>query len=137
MKHTKAKVLLVHPSAISNAVAASNILGLPKNRVLLFSDIDCGEVDGIEDWRSMTGTAEEADTWRWEQLTYEKSRTRIAVINYSSGYAVPIRNEWRLLTSDNKNNRASKRGVCFPSQLNCQCQAMHVHAPAPANNSSP
>ena len=90
MEQTQAKVLLVHPSAMSNAVAASKILGFPKNRVLLFSDIDCGEVGGIEDWRSVIGTAEEADPWRWAQLTYEKSKARIAAINYSSGYAILI-----------------------------------------------
>ena len=86
MKHTEAKVVLVHPSALSNAVAASKIAGLPRRRVLLFSDVECERVGGIQDWRSMIGTAGEAQKWRWKRLTYEESRTRVAAINYSSGY---------------------------------------------------
>lgn len=90
MKHTGAKVLLVHPTVRSQAVAASKIVGLPQSRVLLFSDTDCGEIDGINDWKSVIGTNEEAQVWQWQRLTYEESKNRVAVINYSSGYVFPF-----------------------------------------------
>lgn len=93
MQHTGAKVLPVHPTVIPQAVAASKIVGMPQSRILLFSDIECGEVHGIRDWRSVIGTDEEAKVWRWQSLTYEQSKNRVAVINYSSGYAIP--SSWR------------------------------------------
>ena len=85
IKHTNAKVLLVHPSALSTAVAAAETINLPKERIFLFSDIDCGHVEELRDWRSMIGTTEESRSWQWQHLTYEEAKSRIAVINYSSG----------------------------------------------------
>ncbi len=88
IKHTEAKLLLVHPSALTTALAAAKIAGLRKEHIFLFSDVDCGEIDGIRDWRSMLGTIELSQSWQWQHLTFEESKRRTAVINYSSGYCI-------------------------------------------------
>jgi hypothetical protein len=85
IKHTGAKVVLVHPSATKTLAATLKVVDLPKSNVFLFSDTECGEVDGISDWRLMAGTLDDARFWQWEGLTHE-SKARIATINYSSGY---------------------------------------------------
>jgi len=87
LKDTEAKAVMVHPSAADNLMAAAKSVGLPKSRIFLFSDVECKETGGLHDWRSMMGSVKEAEAWQWQRLTFEESRTRIATINYSSGYA--------------------------------------------------
>lgn len=87
IKHIDAKMVLVHPSAAKNLNIALQSLKLTKTRVFFFSDVEIAEFEGIRDWRSTIGTADEAYNWPWQRLSHEESKTRIATINYSSGCA--------------------------------------------------
>lgn len=84
LENTRAKLILVHPSHVRMAVAAAGRLGITKGRIFQFSDHPCEPVDGVLDWRSMIGTEEEANTWRWDELT-DTAASVDATINYSSG----------------------------------------------------
>ncbi|KAI9812438.1 MAG: hypothetical protein M1827_004669 [Pycnora praestabilis] len=85
IRNTQAKMMLVHPSLIRTALAASKEASLPKDRLFLFSDQECASIDGVQDWREMIGTPEDGARWEWEHLDAHESCTRVATINYSSG----------------------------------------------------
>jgi hypothetical protein len=80
------KVLLVHPNLIATAKIAAAKAKLPENRLYLFSDRETPSIDSFKDWRTILGTAEEGETWQWRKLSPEESQTRVAAINFSSGY---------------------------------------------------
>lgn len=84
LENTRAKAILVHPSHVTMAVAAASRVGIPRGRIFQFSDYPCEPVDGIQDWRSVIGTEEEAKTWKWDDLG-DASTSVVATINYSSG----------------------------------------------------
>ncbi|KAJ5629464.1 hypothetical protein N7528_003121 [Penicillium herquei] len=84
MKNTGAKVVLVHPTLIDTAVEAGSRANIPKSRIFQFSDKPCLPVHGVEDWRLMIGSEEEAANWKWSDLVDCASST-LATINYSSG----------------------------------------------------
>ena len=87
LKSTGAKAVLAHPSAAQNIVAAADTVGLPKSHLFLFSESKCEESHGLRDWTSMLGTVQEGQTWRWRRLTCEETKSKMATLNYSSGYA--------------------------------------------------
>jgi 4-coumarate--CoA ligase len=85
IKNTEAKVVLVHPSLVDNALAAAQKAGFPANRLYQFSERPCQTQRGVQDWESMLGSDAEADAYRWPELRGEESAQTIATINYSSG----------------------------------------------------
>lgn len=85
LQNTGARVLLVHPSLLDTARKASKTAGLAEDRLYLFSDTENKPIDGIQDWRSMLGSAREASNYDWPRLSSSESKTQIATVNYSSG----------------------------------------------------
>ncbi|KAI9371746.1 hypothetical protein BJX61DRAFT_548097 [Aspergillus egyptiacus] len=83
IKDSGARVILVHPDLVATAVAAAARVGLPKERIFLFSDSPCRSIEGVQDWRSMAGTEEEGRSWKWDEM--ENGDSVPATINYSSG----------------------------------------------------
>lgn len=86
IENTGAKIILVEPVLLDIALEAANLAKFSKDRIFLFSDEPCQPIRGIQDWSTFLGTAEEAQQWKWERMSEEESRTRTAVLNYSSGY---------------------------------------------------
>jgi 4-coumarate--CoA ligase len=84
IKNTGAKVLLVHPSLVKTGVEACCHTGISNDRIFQFADSPCPPLDDILDWRSMVGSEEEANLWKWDDMT-ETSTSAVATINYSSG----------------------------------------------------
>ncbi|KAF9887229.1 hypothetical protein FE257_010357 [Aspergillus nanangensis] len=85
IKNTEAKLLLVHPSLLNNAVEAGRRAGVNKNRIFLFhDDAQTGPVDGVHDWRTMIGSEQEGRSWQWDEMTTTSQKV-VATINYSSG----------------------------------------------------
>ncbi|KAL4789150.1 hypothetical protein BDV19DRAFT_397380 [Aspergillus venezuelensis] len=85
IRNTGAKLLLAHPSVIGNALEAGTRAGLGKERIFLFTDGDVtGPIEGVHDWRTMIGSEEEGETWRWDEMDDTAAET-VATINYSSG----------------------------------------------------
>lgn len=92
MKLTDAKVVLAHPSLVKNAVAAAEKAGT-KPKIYQFTDDEAAAAtlkeemmdEGVKDWREMLGTAAEAETYRWKEMTPEESVHTVATINFSSG----------------------------------------------------
>jgi len=85
IQNTGAKLILVEPNSLDVVLKAAEKAGFPRERILLFSDEECGSQQDIRDWRSMFGSAQEAEDWQWHRMTPEESKSRIAVLNYSSG----------------------------------------------------
>lgn len=85
---TLAKAALVHPSLIKTAIAAAAKVGLPKEKLFLFDKERAESVDGIKDWQDMIGTEIESQEWQWERLATQESQSRVATINYSSGFVL-------------------------------------------------
>ncbi|KAL4808014.1 hypothetical protein BDV18DRAFT_158134 [Aspergillus unguis] len=84
LKDTGTRLILVHPSLVKTAVAAAGKVGIPRDRIFLFSDDPCVPVDGVKDWRDMIGSEEKGASWKWDDLR-ESSTSTAATINYSSG----------------------------------------------------
>jgi 4-coumarate--CoA ligase len=85
IKNTEAKVVLVHPSLVDNALAAAQKAEFPASRLFQFSDTPCQTQKGVQDWESMLGSDAEADAYRWPELRGDESAQTVATINYSSG----------------------------------------------------
>jgi hypothetical protein len=85
LQNTGAKVLLVHPSLLRTAIAAASKVGFPQEKIFQLSGDYNLPIYGIKDWRSLI--PEGSDLWRWQKLTGQEAMSRIATINYSSGYA--------------------------------------------------
>merc|ERR1712014_380527 len=45
----------------------------------------CKEQQGVRDWRGFISSEKEAQSWRWHRMSSRESKTRTAVLNYSSG----------------------------------------------------
>lgn len=84
LKDTGAKVILAHPSLLQTVLEASRGVEFPEDRIFQFSDRPCRAAYGILDWREMVGSEEEANMWKWDDMT-ETADSTIATINYSSG----------------------------------------------------
>jgi 4-coumarate--CoA ligase len=85
IKTTGTQLILVHPTVLETALEAASRAGLSKDRLFLFSDQELEPIQGVQDWRRMIGTEDEAEKWRWAKLSPEESRNTVATINYSSG----------------------------------------------------
>jgi len=85
IKNTGATVILSHPTLAKTAVAAARKAGLPEGRVFLFSDEENAPMDGVKDWRSMLGTAEEGERYSWHRMSEEEALQTVATVNFSSG----------------------------------------------------
>jgi hypothetical protein len=85
IKTTGTQLILIHPTVLETALEAASRTGLSKDRLFLFSDQELQPIQGVQDWRRMIGTEDDAESWRWEKLSPEESSNTIATINYSSG----------------------------------------------------
>ncbi|KAJ9636298.1 hypothetical protein H2201_007843 [Coniosporium apollinis] len=85
IKNTGSTVILSHPTLAKTAVAAARKAGLPEGRVYLFSDEENAPVDGVKDWRSLLGTAEEGERYSWHRMSEEEALQTVATVNFSSG----------------------------------------------------
>ncbi|EON67361.1 hypothetical protein W97_06614 [Coniosporium apollinis CBS 100218] len=85
IKTTGATVILSHPTLAKTAVAAAQKAGLPEGHVFLFSDEENAPMDGVKDWRSMLGTAEEGERYSWHRMSEEEALQTVATVNFSSG----------------------------------------------------
>jgi 4-coumarate--CoA ligase len=85
LQDTGARAMLVHPAFLPNALEAAKQVNLPTNKIFLFSDTPQPATSGIQDFRTIVGTAEEADSYRIPEFSPEEARRTIATINYSSG----------------------------------------------------
>ncbi|KAJ5681833.1 uncharacterized protein N7477_001773 [Penicillium maclennaniae] len=84
LKDTGAKIILAHPSLIQTVLEAARGVQFPEDCIFQFSDRPSRATHGILDWREMLGSEEEANMWKWDELT-ETAASTIATINYSSG----------------------------------------------------
>ena len=85
IKNTEAKCILAHPTMLENALAAAEKVGMSKKRIFLFDDERCKPMHGIQDWRDMIASPEEAEKYRWRKLSPDEAVNTVATINYSSG----------------------------------------------------
>ena len=85
IKNTEAKIILVHPSLVENAVAAAKQASFPLSRLFQFNDAPCAPKSGVQDWSAFLGSDAEATAWTWPALEGSASINTVATINYSSG----------------------------------------------------
>ncbi|CAI6292229.1 unnamed protein product [Periconia digitata] len=85
IQNTTCKAILVEPALLPSLLAAASKTKFPRNRIFLFADKQTGTIDGIEDWRTILPPASKAETWTWNTLSPQQSRTTVAALNYSSG----------------------------------------------------
>ncbi|KAI8362831.1 hypothetical protein BD560DRAFT_484036 [Blakeslea trispora] len=79
LEMTKAKVLIAHPSNLSNALAAAKLVGLDKSNVFLF---DTKTVDGVLPYTQVFLNERRAQPVK---LTPEQARDTVAYLCFSSG----------------------------------------------------
>jgi 4-coumarate--CoA ligase len=70
---------------IETALAAAGKCGISKSHIFLFSDRPCSPFAGIQDWRTMLASPEDAAVYQWKKMSGDESAKTIATINYSSG----------------------------------------------------
>ncbi|KAI4112821.1 MAG: hypothetical protein LQ345_006085 [Seirophora villosa] len=85
LKDTGARLLLAHPSLLATACDAATQVGLPSDRVLLFSEKENPPVNGVSDWHVVLGGDAAVESQRWKDMTEEEATQTVAAINYSSG----------------------------------------------------
>ncbi|KAL8645498.1 MAG: hypothetical protein Q9210_006674 [Variospora velana] len=85
LKDTGARLLLTHHALLPTACAAAAQVGLPRHRILLFSEKENPPVNDIMDWRIVMGSDVAAGSHQWKHMTEEEATQTVAVINYSSG----------------------------------------------------
>ncbi|PNS21195.1 4-coumarate--CoA ligase-like 7 [Sphaceloma murrayae] len=87
IENTGAKIILVEPVYLSTVLEAAAKSGFPKERIYLFTDKRCTTTDGVLDWSSFLPALSDARvrSWSWHRMSPRESRTRTAVLNYSSG----------------------------------------------------
>ncbi|KAL8961082.1 MAG: hypothetical protein Q9193_002312 [Seirophora villosa] len=85
LKDTGARLLLAHPSLLATACDAAAQVGLPSDRVLLFSEKENAPVNGITDWHVVLGGDDAVESHQWRDMTEEEATQTVAAINYSSG----------------------------------------------------
>lgn len=85
IENTNAKALLVHPSLLDTAIAAARKTNLPLNRLFQFNDSLSPASQGVQDWFSILGSDDAANSYQWPKLNPDEAKTTIATINYSSG----------------------------------------------------
>jgi len=85
LDNSGSKMILVEPKYLDVVLKAAQKNNFPRERIYLFDDRPCQEQQGVEDWRSLLGSEQEAQNWRWHRMSSHESKTRTAVLNYSSG----------------------------------------------------
>lgn len=70
---------------LATACDAAAQVGLPSDRVLLFSEKENAPVNGVSDWHVVLGGDAAVESQRWKDMTEEEATQTVAVINYSSG----------------------------------------------------
>jgi hypothetical protein len=66
-------------------MTAAELVGMPKESIFQFSDVEHSTKLGVRDWRSMLGSLQEAETVTWTQLDAGQAQRAVATLNYSSG----------------------------------------------------
>lgn len=85
LENTGAKMILVEPQFLDVVLKAAAKSKFPKERIYLFDDKPSKTQQEIACWTSMLGSERESKSWQWHRMSQEESKTRIAVLNYSSG----------------------------------------------------
>jgi 4-coumarate--CoA ligase len=85
LKNTGAQAILVHPSLAKTTLAAAKAVGIPSNRLFLFSDKPNTPAHSIEDWRNMIASPVEVENYQWKRMSEHEATTAVATVNYSSG----------------------------------------------------
>lgn len=85
IENTGAKLILVDPAFLSVVLQAADKVNFPHDRIFLFNDEPCQTTNGVRDWSALLGSEQESADWQWHQMTPEESKSRVAVLNYSSG----------------------------------------------------
>lgn len=85
LENTEAKMILVEPQFLDVVLKAASKAKFPLERIYLFSDKSPQPVQGVKSWLSMLGSEAAGQNWRWHRMSPEESKTRIAVLNFSSG----------------------------------------------------
>ena len=75
----------MEPPYLDIVLKAAAKRSLSTDKIFLFSDEPTKPLRGIKDWSSLLTPPSEADSWSWRRMTPEESRSRVAVLNYSSG----------------------------------------------------
>lgn len=83
--NTGAKMLLVEPQYLDIVLKAASKSKFPRERIYLFDDKPSKTQQGVKCWTTMLGSESESKSWQWHRMSPEESKTRIAVLNYSSG----------------------------------------------------
>ena len=86
IENTGTKLILVDPSLLDVALKAAAKASFPSSRIFLFSDDECDAVYGVKDWRTIVGSLQDSEEWKWKHLDEDASKSTVAVLNYSSGY---------------------------------------------------
>ncbi|KAL2375991.1 hypothetical protein RJ035_008160 [Blastomyces gilchristii] len=86
MKNTEAKIILVHPSLVDNALAAAKQADISPDRLFQFSDTVNSNKNDVRDCNNgLLATTQESHSYQWPELTGGEGAKTIATINYSSG----------------------------------------------------
>ncbi|KAF2220754.1 hypothetical protein BDZ85DRAFT_267091 [Elsinoe ampelina] len=87
IENTRAKLILVEPPYLSTVLAAASKSNFPRDRIFLFSDSSCSPSNGVKDWSTFlpSPASPKVKSWSWHRMDAHESRTRTAVLNYSSG----------------------------------------------------
>lgn len=85
IENTTAKVIFLDPTLLDVGLKAAEAAHFPTSRIFLFSDEECEPVHALKDWRSILGSEDASKHWQWNRIRGETFRTKIAVLNYSSG----------------------------------------------------
>jgi hypothetical protein len=86
LRHTTPKLILAHPSVIQKVLDARRRAELFDTRVFLIDQDPCEPMLGCDDWSDLCLSEDECASWRWKRLDAQDAKTRVASINYSSGY---------------------------------------------------
>jgi 4-coumarate--CoA ligase len=85
IENTTCKVILVEPPLLPILLKAATKANFPKDRIFVFSDNETGSIEGIQDWRTFLPSPSQAESWTWQAMNADQSRTTVAALNYSSG----------------------------------------------------
>lgn len=85
IRNLGAKVILTHPTLVKTALAAVQESGVARCQIFQFSEHENKPVLGVEDWRSMAGSALEAEAFTFQPMSEGEAASTVATVNYSSG----------------------------------------------------
>ncbi|EXJ91717.1 hypothetical protein A1O3_00267 [Capronia epimyces CBS 606.96] len=92
LRDSQAKMLLTSPDSASVALDAAARLGLSRDKIYLFCDVDEDlskyppAVLQLRPWTDFWHRKEETSSWSWKRITtLEEATSTTAILNYSSG----------------------------------------------------